>query len=374
MGSPYDYTDLIINEILYSTVGTDAGCFIEIYNSGSSSINLDDESHDIIIEGVNGQTGQQYVAIDLVGIISQNDYYVLAQDVTVANYDQIDTDADFQNGPDGLRLVDNSTGTQLDGLQYGDAPSGTDGCLEGNYAPLVSEDSSLARDISHTDTDDNSADFYENTSPSPGVANFIPELDLIITEIFYNSVGADVGCFIEIFNEGSTSVDLDDVSHDIIIEGVNGATGLVYVTLDLNGTIAASDYYVLAQNDTVANYDQINPGANLQNGPDGLRLVDNTTGIQLDGLQYGDAPSGTDGCLEGNYAPLVPEGSSLARDMSNTDTDDNSADFYESSTPTPGVAGTIPEFNLSWEIVHILVFFFMIGFLLSNRNILHAPK
>ena len=69
-----DYSDLIITEVFYDSEGTDSGCFIEIYNTGSSLVDLNDASHDIIIEGMNGANGERYIGIDLIGTIAAGDY------------------------------------------------------------------------------------------------------------------------------------------------------------------------------------------------------------------------------------------------------------------------------------------------------------
>ncbi|MFX1286439.1 MAG: lamin tail domain-containing protein [Promethearchaeota archaeon] len=342
-----DVSLLKITEVLYDTVSIDTGCFIEIFNSGSAKINLNDDHHDIILEGVNGATGETYILIDLSGEVEGKDYYVLAQDDTVNNYDQIDPGADLQNGPDGVRLVDNTTRTVIDALQYGDTGGVSTGCLEGTPTMDVDSGYSLTRDDLNIDTNNNSEDFYQTITATPGeVSNIISDLSLVVSEVFYDSISSDSGCFVEIYNVGSTIINLDDSKKDIILEGVNGANGETYILIDLTGEIEGEDYYVLAQDDTVDNYDQIDPRVNLQNGPDGVRLVDNTTKTVIDALQYGDTGGVSTGCLEGTPAMDVLPGYSLSRNDLNTDTDDNSQDFYGTSIPTPGAVGIIPDVSL----------------------------
>ena len=94
--------------------------------------------------------------------------------------------ADLQNGPDSL-VLQYSTGTVIDTLGYGDGAPGAP-----VYEVLPAVDTvpgkSLSRDIAHTDTDDNSADFTE-TTPTPK-ENISPDSDGDgLTDAEENSIG-----------------------------------------------------------------------------------------------------------------------------------------------------------------------------------------
>ena len=65
---------LVINEIDYDQPGIDTAEFIELYNSGASSISLDNFS----VELINGTNSSSYRTIDLNGFnISASGYFVM---------------------------------------------------------------------------------------------------------------------------------------------------------------------------------------------------------------------------------------------------------------------------------------------------------
>ena len=171
-----------------------------------------------------------------------------------------------------------------------------------------------------------------------GAAQALP----ILSELYYDAVGSDDGeSFVEIYGLPGTSLD------GYALDGVNGANGAVGPTILLSGTIGSSGLFVVADRrsdgtssvlvaDLLANFD-------FQNGPDSVVL---RQGDQvLDALGYGTFGVGEINAGEGNPAPGVAAGSSLARRFANIDTNDNFADFVVLATPTPGTApiSVVPE-------------------------------
>jgi len=160
---------IIINEIDYDQPGTDTAEFIELFNSGGSSISLDNYSIDLI----NQNSSSVYRSIDLSGFsIAASGYFVICGGTgTVSNCDYSFTARNswFQNGTkDAIALYENTT--LLDSLSY-----------EGPVAPftegdaLIAKDNnsgilSLARISSGIDTDNNNLDFQLGCI-TPGSAN-----------------------------------------------------------------------------------------------------------------------------------------------------------------------------------------------------------
>jgi hypothetical protein len=73
---------------------------------------------------------------------------------------------------------------------------------------------------------------------------------------------------------------------------------------------------------------------NVQNGPDGIRIVIKGTGLVIDGLAYEGVVDGTG---EGDPAPGDPDdNASIGRCPNGSDTDDNATDFSVGSPATPG--------------------------------------
>ena len=160
---------IVINEIDYDQPGSDTAEFIEIYNSGSTSVSLDSFSIDLI----NGNNGSSYRSIDLTGFsINASGYFVICGDASlVANCDYSFTSSSgwFQNGaPDAVALLEN--GNMIDSIAY-----------EGMFSPYTEGDTldladsntdifSLSRLPDGFDSNNNLLDFQQGCL-TPGSAN-----------------------------------------------------------------------------------------------------------------------------------------------------------------------------------------------------------
>jgi len=163
------HASVVINEIDYDQPGTDNAEFIELFNSGITTISLDNFSVDLI----NGSNSSTYRNIDLSGFsINSNSYFVICSDAsTVANcnYSFTTSNGWFQNGaPDAVGLYENSI--LLDSLSY-------EGLLspftEGGSLTITdsnSETLSLARITDGIDSNNNALDF-QLSCITPGTAN-----------------------------------------------------------------------------------------------------------------------------------------------------------------------------------------------------------
>jgi predicted extracellular nuclease len=163
------YAAIVINEIDYDQAGTDSAEFIELFNSGTSVISLDNYS----IELINGTTSSSYRTINLSGFsIGASAHFVMCGDASlVANcdYSFTTTDGWMQNGaPDAIGLYENTS--LLDSLSY-----------EGVLAPFTEGDAltisdnntdivSIARILDGMDSNNNAADFQLGCI-TPGSAN-----------------------------------------------------------------------------------------------------------------------------------------------------------------------------------------------------------
>jgi len=155
---------LVLNEVDYDQVGTDAGGFVEIANVGDGAASLDG----VVLVLVNGDGGVEYDRIALSG--------------TLAAGGHLRVDVEAQNGaPDGLALLDQA-GTLLDALSYeGEIRTATIGTstyslVEGTPLPVGVADSntvdgSLVRLPDGKDTNDAAADWAFTTTLTPGAPN-----------------------------------------------------------------------------------------------------------------------------------------------------------------------------------------------------------
>ncbi len=164
--------------------------------------------------------------------------------------------------------------------------------------------------------------------------------NLVINEIYYDTVGSDYDSFIELF--GPANFDLDGYK----VVGINGANGLEYNPIILDGyetdengffliTMPSSIYVGIA--------DMVTPAADFQNGPDAVKLV-KTGGpdIIVDLLGYG--PLGNPAYFETLPAQDVIPGQSLSRNEMHTDTNNNAVDFT-AGTPTPKSGNPASKWN-----------------------------
>jgi hypothetical protein len=160
---PAESAKLVINEVDYDQVGTDANGFVEIKNVGETEADL----ADIDLVAVNGGDSAEYDRVALTGSLAAGGH--------------LDIAIELQNGaPDGLALIEGTT--LVDALSYeGGITSATIGgqtysLVEGTVLPASVEDSntvagSLIRNPDGKDTNDAAADWAFTTTLTRGAAN-----------------------------------------------------------------------------------------------------------------------------------------------------------------------------------------------------------
>jgi Lamin Tail Domain len=162
---PAEQAKLVINEVDYDQVGTDANGFVEITNTGGAAADL----AIVDLVAVNGGDSSEYDRVALTG--------------TLAPGGHLDVAIELQNGaPDGLALLDGAT--LLDALSYeGGITAATIGgqsynLVEGTVLPTAVEDSntvagSLIRNPDGKDTNDAAADWAFTTTITRGAVNVL---------------------------------------------------------------------------------------------------------------------------------------------------------------------------------------------------------
>jgi lamin tail-like protein len=160
---PGEQAKLVINEVDYDQVGTDANGFVEIYNKGGAAADM----AGIDLVAVNGGDNAEYDRVQLTGTLAAGGYLVVA--------------IELQNGaPDGLALLHGTT--LLDALSYeGGITAATIGgqtynLVEGTVLPATVADSntvdgSLIRNPNGKDSDDAASDWAFTTTVTRGAAN-----------------------------------------------------------------------------------------------------------------------------------------------------------------------------------------------------------
>ncbi|MBU0549935.1 hypothetical protein KJ940_00430, partial [Myxococcota bacterium] len=221
-------------------------------------------------------------------------------------------------------------------------------CAEEDYSIfdyVLNEETSVLQEPWRCDGFDNDCDGEaDEACPVPHV---------LISEVMYDGPGADGPHeFIEL--GGAPIAPLGGLR----LEAVNGNDGAVYWSHDFApGQQLGGDGYFLITS-TEANptlkgiADAVVDGADLQNGPDSLRLM--WHGGVIDALAYGAFTAEQFPAGEGAPARDVSS-KSLMRDLILTDTDDNATDFLASDerfdgVPTPG-GDILPRLyiQLNWD-------------------------
>lgn len=162
---------------------------------------------------------------------------------------------------------------------------------------------------------------------------------VIINEIDYDQPGADQAEFIELYNNNSASLMLDNFSLQLI----NGGDGSVYRSIDLSGfSLAANAYFVICDNPGLVancNYAFTSSPGWLQNGaPDAVALMNGS--VLVDALSYeGELLPYSEGS-----ADLLADSNtiitSLARIQDGFTNNDTRGDF-QLSCLTPGSANSV---------------------------------
>ncbi len=179
--SAASHAAVIINEIDYDQVGTDTAEFIELFNTGVSTVSLDNFSLTLI----NGTSSSSYRNIDLSGFdIDADGYFVICSDTTAVancNYSFTTSDSWLQNGsPDAVGLYESDS--LIDSLSYEGAllvfTEGSVLTLSDNNVDIVS----LSRISNGIDSNDNAADFQLGCI-TPGSSNIAGTGDCSTTAV-----------------------------------------------------------------------------------------------------------------------------------------------------------------------------------------------
>lgn len=166
---------LVLNEILYDLPGDDTNgdLFVELRGTPGGDLG------GYKISFINGDDGKEteHVALPAGLLVPSNGLVVIADGITgdlqhthVVNADFLDN-FDPQNGPDSVQLF-SPDGKLVDAVAYGTTKltTATNGAVmvEGSAAPDAPMAKSISRLPDAEDTQNNSADFVINPTPSPG--------------------------------------------------------------------------------------------------------------------------------------------------------------------------------------------------------------
>ena len=333
--------------------------WVELYNTGSSDINLEGWALQWGTSSYSSQfTIEEEYWIPAGGYVVVGGENVAEANIVVPADDDLSLGAASSNA-DSLRLLHCGPGVS-DTVIYG--PSNEDGTAENtdewtdddgdiatSIAPKAVAGASHARREDGLDSNDSGADFVIAQQSTPGAAN--PEIrcesgqmTIKINEIFPNPDGSDSGYeWVEIINTGTESVRLDDWE---LQTGASSWNSKLFFPPE--SEIGPGEIWLIGESEVPAEFRDVTIEGtlslgNASSGYDGVRLID-CPGVVQDSLLYakdGASSASDEDISEGDSgdvsAALLPEsGLSLGRVPDGADTDMNSVDFQTNLSPTPG--------------------------------------
>jgi cysteine-rich repeat protein len=179
---------LVINEVDYDQVGTDNAEFVEIYNGTPAPIVL--TGYSLVL--INGSNNATYTTVDLgpAGTLPSKGYLVVGPATLMVpapalKVNFVGATDQVQNGaPDGIALINKTTGTLVDALSYEGSMTaatvtgltGMVSLVEGTVLPVATADSntvagSLCRLPNGIDTNNAATDWKFSGTVTPGAAN-----------------------------------------------------------------------------------------------------------------------------------------------------------------------------------------------------------
>ena len=338
--------EVLINEVLIDPSGADGSNeWLELCNNGQDDV---DVSGWMIEAG--GSSFSEKHTMSSGSIVPSGGYLLLSAGTFSSS---------FQNGgsaTDGVRLV-NAAGAVMDTVLY-DSPN-TNGLLDdlgnttGPFAPDPSEGNTLARARDCSDTSNNSSEFVETSSVSPGAENIFGSsgggdtcqnnvfTGIVINEVLYNPAGSDSGHeWVELYNKTNQVVDVSDW----VLEGGTSSFG-TKATIPTGTVIQARGYYLIGEDEVVLDVGyapDLVDSLGLGNGAssvDGVRLVD-CNDVVIDTVLYG--ATGTIGDWEddnginpNSFAPKASDGEAIGRVPNGQDTNQSGNDFAILPFSTP---------------------------------------
>ncbi|MBE7438690.1 MAG: lamin tail domain-containing protein [Spirochaetales bacterium] len=246
-----DLTGIVINEIGWDTSAA-ADDFIELYNPGSFAIDLAAATAHIQRDSDCNLSSGSPDKLALTGSIPAGGYYLLARDTGIHAGSADQTFTFTLNADDCVALTSSSTNLTatnnshlVDFVAFGNAVDRENGSV----AP---GSKTLSRCPNGTDTNDNGADFLSRPT-SIDAANNCTVVDLSplkINEVVWDTGGTTTQDFVEIYNSGTSAIDLGAAGAYIMRDSGcnlgNGVTAIVALT----GTINAGSYFTISNDAT----------------------------------------------------------------------------------------------------------------------------
>ena len=156
-----------------------------------------------------------------------------------------------------------------------------------------------------------------------------------VNEFMTGSTGAAANEFVELVNPGSSAVDIG--GYKVAYRSAAGTSDITLATVPAGTTLTAGSFYLLAGSGYLGSHAPDQTFSTSLSASGGGLAVRDASGAILDSVGYGET---TNAFVETSPATAPPAtaalGSSADRIPDGRDTNDNSADFSVSATPSPG--------------------------------------
>ncbi|XP_066267049.1 uncharacterized protein [Branchiostoma lanceolatum] len=288
--------NVVINEVNADNPGTDDQEYVELLNKDSTSVNL----NGLVLVYYNGADDRAYAVIDLSGgTIPSNGYYTVGSS-NVVPLPNVVSDATIQNGPDAVALYYGNADDYIIGMTASRAnlvdvvlyATRTGSTADSLLATLAPGQQIVYENAGGTDIDVSASrcgglnpvmlSEFQATRPTPGGENNCAPLptmapttptivpSIIINELNSDTPGIDTEEYVELYNKGSSNVDLSDFQ----LVFYNGADNLAYLIIQLTGSIPANGYFTIGSTNVTPTPNLVFTNAEnvIHNGIDAVAL------------------------------------------------------------------------------------------------------
>lgn len=315
-------SDLFFSEYIE---GSSSNKSLEIYNPTSTVVDLSD----YVVYRANNGSFTPTDSIFMQGMLGADSVFVITNpsaNAAIASESDTTHTLCFYNGDDAVYMIKISTGDTLDiiGVVGVDPGSGwTVGTGATNNNTLVRKASTFSGQldwsIGVTEWDVFPIDMTDSLGAHTKLSCPSVAVDLVITEIMYNPAAVtDSMEFIEIFNNGSSAVDLT---------GYNFSQGVVYTFPSV--TLAPDSFIIVARDSVAMNgvygvFAYQWTSGSLSNTAEDIVLQDNF-GVTIDSVDYDDGSPWPVG-------PPSPDGGGPSIELTDVNLDNNLASSWTVST------------------------------------------
>jgi hypothetical protein len=176
------------------------------------------------------------------------------------------------------------------------------------------------------------------TATATQTAKVVPSVK--VNEVRLGVTGATTNQYIELYNAGSTPVDLS--GYTVVYRSATAQADTTLATVPAGTTLAPGGYYVLGRSPGYTGTPNQTFTTSLSSSGGGVGLRDATGTLLVDSAGWGTANNAlVENCPAPAPPTLAAPGASIVRRPNGVDTDANCADFAVTTVPSPGALNVV---------------------------------